>query len=60
LTVADTDTSTPSSNAANVLKGLGGVDKLDAAEGAGNDRVDGGTGNDVCQSDTGDTTLNCP
>jgi Ca2+-binding RTX toxin-like protein len=61
LTVADTDTSTtPSSNAANVLKGLGGADTLDAAEGTGNDRVVGGTGTDVCQIDMGDTTLNCP
>jgi Ca2+-binding RTX toxin-like protein len=61
LTVADTDTSTtPSTNAANVLKGLGGADTLDAAEGTGNDRVDGGTGLDDCQTDAGDTKLNCP
>jgi Tol biopolymer transport system component len=61
LTVANTDTSTtPSFNAANVLKGLGGADTLDAAEGTGNDRVDGGTGTDVCQTDAGDTKLNCP
>ena len=61
LTVADTDTSTtPDFNAANVLKGLGGADTLDAAEGTGNDRVDGGTGNDTCQTDMGDTKLNCP
>lgn len=58
LTVADTDTSTsPSTNVANVLKGLGGVDTLDAAEGTGNDRVDGGTGTDVCQADTGGTKI---
>ncbi|HEX2740730.1 MAG TPA: hypothetical protein VHM69_09795 [Rubrobacter sp.] len=59
LTVADTST-TPDFNAANVLKGLGGADTLDAAEGTGNDRVDGGTGNDTCQTDMGDTKLNCP
>jgi hypothetical protein len=43
-----------------VLKGLGGNDTLNAAEGTGNDRVDGGTGTDVCQTDAGDTKLNCP
>jgi Ca2+-binding RTX toxin-like protein len=51
---------TPSSNAANILKGLGGADALDAAEGTGNDKVDGGTGNDTCQTDAQDTKLDCP
>jgi serralysin len=54
LAVADSD---GSSNAANVLKGLGGNDTLDAADGVGNDTVDGGKGNgDVCQ----DKVANCP
>jgi hypothetical protein len=52
-------------NAANVLNGLGGDDTLDAAEAGdpndvGNDRVDGGTGSDTCQTDDGDTARNCP
>ena len=57
LTVADSD---GSSNAANILKGLGGADTLDAQEGVGNDKVDGGTGNDTCQKDPGDQAVNCP
>ena len=58
LTVADSD---GSSNAANILKGLGGNDTLDAQEGTGNDRVDGGQGSgDVCQIDAGDQRVNCP
>ena len=57
LTVADSD---GSSNAANILKGLGGADTLDAQEGTGNDRVDGGTGTDTCQKDPGDTAVSCP
>jgi Ca2+-binding RTX toxin-like protein len=61
LTVADSDTITvPASNAVNVLKGLGGADTLDAQEGTGNDRADGGTGMDTCQTDPGDRRLNCP
>jgi Ca2+-binding RTX toxin-like protein len=67
LTVANSDppSGTPALNAANVLKGLGGDDTLDAAEGGepndvGNDRVDGGTGSDTCQTDAGDTARNCP
>jgi hypothetical protein len=58
LTVADSD---GSSNAANILKGLGGNDTLDAQEGTGNDKVDGGKGSgDDCQIDAGDQRLNCP
>jgi Ca2+-binding RTX toxin-like protein len=57
LTVADSD---GSSNAANILKGLGGNDTLDAQEGTGNDRVDGGTGTDTCQKDPGDKAVSCP
>lgn len=57
LTVADSD---GSSNAANVLKGLGGADTLDAADGAGGDTADGGTGADDCQTDPGDKRLSCP
>ena len=57
LTVADSD---GSSNAANMLKGLGGNDTLDAREGAGNDTADGGTGTDTCQTEFGDRSLNCP
>jgi Ca2+-binding RTX toxin-like protein len=57
LTVADSD---GSSNAANILKGLGGADTLDAQEGTGNDRVDGGTGTDTCQKDPGDKAVSCP
>ena len=61
LTVADSDTITvPTFNAANVLKGLGGSDTLDAQEGTGNDTADGGTGTDTCLTDTGDRRLNCP
>jgi Ca2+-binding RTX toxin-like protein len=55
--VADSD---GSSNAANILKGLGGNDTLDAQEGTGNDRVDGGTGTDTCQKDPGDKAVSCP
>jgi Ca2+-binding RTX toxin-like protein len=58
LTVADTD-SVGSPNAANLLRGLGGDDTLDATDGTGNDRVDGGTGSDTCQTDVGDTARNC-
>ena len=58
LTVAESD---GASNAANILKGLGGNDTLDAQEGTGNDKVDGGKGSaDVCQTDAGDQRVNCP
>jgi hypothetical protein len=44
-----------------ILKRLGGNDTLDAQEGAGNDKVDGGKGSaDVCQTDAGDQRVNCP
>lgn len=57
LTVADSD---GSSNAANVLRGLGGTDTLDAQEGTGNDAVNGGTESDTCQTDPGDNVVSCP
>jgi Ca2+-binding RTX toxin-like protein len=57
LTVAD---SNGSSNAANILEGLVGADTLDAQEGTGNDKVDGGAGMDTCQKDPEDKVVSCP
>jgi hypothetical protein len=42
------------------LTGMAGADTLDAREGTGNDKVDGGTGTDTCQKDPGDTAVSCP
>jgi hypothetical protein len=42
------------------LRGGGGDDDLDAADGAGSDVVDGQKGADTCTADAGDTVKHCP
>jgi len=42
------------------LRGGNGPDVLDARDGAPGDSIDGGLGQDTCQTDTGDITVGCP
>ena len=43
-----------------MLRGGNAPDLLNGQDGAGGDSLDGGNGSDTCQTDTGDTTANCP
>jgi uncharacterized repeat protein (TIGR01451 family) len=43
-----------------MLRGGNAPDVLNGQDGAGGDSLDGGNGPDTCQTDTGDTTANCP
>ncbi|HET7869231.1 MAG TPA: hypothetical protein VFM85_02800 [Actinomycetota bacterium] len=42
------------------LRGGNARDVLDARDGAPTDSIDGGLGQDTCQTDTGDITVGCP
>jgi hypothetical protein len=42
-----------------VIKGMGGTDLIDAADGDGLDEVDGGGATDQCLTDVGDTIVGC-
>jgi uncharacterized repeat protein (TIGR01451 family) len=43
-----------------MLMGGNGNDVLNSQDGASGDSLDDGNGSDTCQTDTGDTTANCP
>jgi uncharacterized repeat protein (TIGR01451 family) len=42
------------------MRGGNAVDVLNARDGAPGDSIDGGLGQDTCQTDTGDITVGCP
>jgi len=44
---------------ADVIQGLGGPDVIDVADGNGGDQIFGGSGDDLCNFDAGDSVTNC-